>query len=51
VEQSPGRQIRTALQLLVANVRNKTPIQPTAIEPILITSDNLSAAARFAEVK
>jgi inositol transport system substrate-binding protein len=51
VEQSPGKQIRTALQMLVAKVRSKTDIKSTAIEPILITSANLSAAARYAEVK
>lgn len=51
VEQSPGRQIRTALQVLVANIRNKTEIRSVGIEPILITKDNLAEAARFGEVK
>lgn len=51
VEQSPGRQIRTALQILVAKMRNKTAMKSTAIEPILITKANLAEAARFNEVK
>lgn len=51
VEQSPGRQIRTALQILVANMRDQTVMQSAAIEPILITNANLADAARFNEVK
>jgi len=51
VEQSPGKQIRTALQLVVANIRNKTPIKSVGIEPVLITKSNLSEAARFGELK
>ncbi|MCS4293014.1 inositol transport system substrate-binding protein [Comamonas sp. BIGb0152] len=51
VEQSPGRQIRTALQMLVAHLRDQTAMKSTAIAPILITKANLSEAARFNEVK
>lgn len=51
VEQSPGRQIRTALQMLVAHMRQQTAMQSAAIEPILITKANLADAARFGEVK
>lgn len=51
VEQSPGKQIRTALQALVAKIRNKTEIKTVGIEPLLITKANLAEAARFAEVK
>ncbi len=51
VEQDPGRQIRTALRALVDNIRKKTPIQSTAVEPVVITSANLNAAARFSELK
>lgn len=51
VEQSPGRQIRTALQVLVGNIRNKAQIQSVGIEPILITQSNLAQAARFSQVK
>lgn len=51
VEQSPGRQIRTALQVLVANIRNKTEIRSAAIEPILITRANIAEAARAGELK
>lgn len=51
VEQSPGKQIRTALQALVARIRNKTEIKSIGIEPVLITKTNLSDAARFGELK
>lgn len=51
VEQSPGKQIRAALQAVVSKVREKKEIKTVAIEPILITSSNLSDAARFSEVK
>ncbi len=51
VEQSPGRQIRTALQVLMANIRNKTEIKTVAIEPILITRTNIAEAARAGELK
>jgi inositol transport system substrate-binding protein len=51
VEQSPGKQIRVALQALVANIRTKSELKSVAIEPILITKDNLAEAARIGEVK
>lgn len=51
VEQSPGKQIRTALQVLVASIRNKADIKSVGIEPILITKGNLAEAARYGEVK
>jgi inositol transport system substrate-binding protein len=51
VEQDPGRQIRTALGELVANIRNKTPMHTIAIKPILILRDNLDDAARIGEVR
>jgi len=51
VEQDPGRQIRTALRALVDNIRKKTAIESTAVEPVVITAANLDAAARFSEVK
>jgi inositol transport system substrate-binding protein len=51
VEQDPGRQIRTALRTLVDNIRNKKPIESVAVEPVVITSANLNAAARFSELK
>jgi inositol transport system substrate-binding protein len=51
VEQDPGRQIRTALRTLVDNIRNKKPIESVAVEPVVITSANLDAAARFSELK
>jgi inositol transport system substrate-binding protein len=51
VEQSPGKQIRVALQTLVNHIRTKSELKSVAIEPVLITKDNLNEAARFGEVK
>lgn len=51
VEQDPNRQIVAALRTLVAQIRDKKPMESAAIEPVLITSANLSAAARYAELK
>lgn len=51
VEQDPGRQVRAALDALVANIREQTPMRSVAIAPILITRDNLADAARIGEVK
>lgn len=51
VEQSPSRQIRTALRLVVDSIRNGTEIQSTSIEPILITAENLNQAERIGELK
>lgn len=51
VEQSPSRQIRTALNQLTAYLRDGTPIEGANITPILITKDNLNKAERLSEVK
>jgi inositol transport system substrate-binding protein len=51
VEQSPSVQIRTALKALVDNIRNQTELKSTAIEPVLITAENIQKAERIAEVK
>jgi inositol transport system substrate-binding protein len=51
VEQSPSRQIRTALRELVEYIRNKNPVRSSNIDPVLITRDNLDAAERLSEVK
>jgi inositol transport system substrate-binding protein len=51
VEQDPGRQIRTALRALVDSIRTKKPIETVAVEPVVITAANLSAAARYSELK
>jgi inositol transport system substrate-binding protein len=51
VEQSPSRQIRAALDQLVANIRTRAPITGANITPILITAKNLGEAERINELK
>jgi len=51
VEQSPSRQIRTALDQLVARIRAKAPIKGASIQPVLITRANLGQAERIGEVR
>lgn len=51
VEQSPSRQIRTALDQLVAHIRTKAPITGDNITPILITTANLGQAERISEAR
>jgi inositol transport system substrate-binding protein len=51
VEQSPSRQIRTALRQLVERIRSGAEMKSTSIEPVLITPDTLQQAERLSEVK
>jgi len=51
VEQSPSRQIRIALDQLVARIRTKAAIQGARIQPVLITRANLNQAERIGEVR
>lgn len=51
VEQSPSRQIRVALDQLVAHIRTGAPIVGASITPILITRQNLAQAERIGEVR
>ncbi|HEY6870835.1 MAG TPA: substrate-binding domain-containing protein, partial [Novosphingobium sp.] len=51
VEQSPSRQIRIALDQVVANIRRGTPITGARVVPILVTAHNLADAERIGEVK
>jgi inositol transport system substrate-binding protein len=41
VEQSPGKQVRTALDILVDYIRNKKPMQSVTIAPVVIDSSDL----------
>lgn len=50
VEQSPSRQIRTALRQLVARMRGGDAMSGGSIRPVLITRENLAAAERFREL-
>jgi inositol transport system substrate-binding protein len=51
VDQGPSKQVRTALQSIVNNIRNKTELKTTLITPTLITKDNLEQAERYNEIK
>jgi inositol transport system substrate-binding protein len=50
VEQSPSRQIRTALRQVVGSVRDGSPLTSVSIEPVVITRETLSSAERLNEV-
>jgi len=51
VEQSPMNQARTALQQLVAQIRQHTPMPGASIAPVLITQSNVNQAERIGEVR
>ncbi len=51
IEQSPARQIRSALQQVLGAARNGDTLKPVSITPVLITSANLNEAERFDEMK
>lgn len=51
VEQSPSRQIRSALQQVLGAARNGAAMEPVSITPVLITNANLGEAERFDEMK
>jgi inositol transport system substrate-binding protein len=51
VEQSPMKQARAALQQLVAQIRQHTPMTGASIAPVLITQSNVSQAERIGEVQ
>jgi inositol transport system substrate-binding protein len=51
IEQSPGKQVRTGLDLLVDYIRNKKPMQSVTISPVVIDSSDLDKAERIDEAK
>jgi inositol transport system substrate-binding protein len=51
VEQSPGKQVRTALDELADHLRNKTPMQSVSIAPFVVDNANLDKAERIDEAK
>jgi inositol transport system substrate-binding protein len=51
IEQSPINQARTALQQLVAQIRQHTPMPGASIVPLLITQANVNQAERIGEVR
>jgi inositol transport system substrate-binding protein len=51
IEQSPKSQARAALQQLVAQIRQHTPMPGASIVPVLITQSNVNQAERIGEVR
>jgi inositol transport system substrate-binding protein len=51
IEQSPMNQARTALQQLVARIRQHTPMSGASIAPVLITQANVNQAERIGEAR
>jgi inositol transport system substrate-binding protein len=44
VDQKPGAQIRTALQMVVNHLRNRAPLHSATIDAVLVTQENVEAA-------
>jgi hypothetical protein len=51
IEQSPGKQIRTGLQIVVDDIRKKVDLHDQVIKPFLVDKSNLDQAERIAEAK
>jgi inositol transport system substrate-binding protein len=51
IEQSPGKQVRTALQVIVDHIRNKSPLHDEVLKPFIVDQSNLDKAERIAEAK
>jgi inositol transport system substrate-binding protein len=44
VDQRLGGQVRTAVDAMVAFLREKKPLTPTTLAPVIVTSDNIAEA-------
>jgi inositol transport system substrate-binding protein len=51
IEQSPGKQVRTAMQELVDFIRNKKAMQDNAMQPFTVDKESLDKAERIGEAK
>lgn len=51
VEQSPGKQVRTAMDELVGYLRDKTPMQSVSLPPFVVDNSNLDKAERIDEAR
>ena len=51
IEQSPGKQVSTAMEIVVDFIRNKTPMHDEVIKPFLVDKENLDQAERIGEAK
>ena len=51
IEQSPGKQVRTAMGIVLDYLRNKTPMHDEVIKPFLVDKENLDQAERIGQAK
>ena len=51
IKQSPGKQIRTAMGIIVDHIRKKTPLHDQVIKPFLVDKTDLDKAERIGEAK
>ncbi|WP_457792370.1 substrate-binding domain-containing protein [Pseudomonas syringae] len=47
VEQSPSKQIRTALRMAVKKVRGEAELETVIVQPFMVTQENLSKAEQY----
>ncbi|RON13247.1 sugar ABC transporter substrate-binding protein [Pseudomonas frederiksbergensis] len=51
VEQSPSKQIRTALQMAVKKVRGEGELETVIVQPFMVTQENLSQAEQYSAIQ
>jgi inositol transport system substrate-binding protein len=51
IEQSPGKQVRTAMEELVDSIRNKKAMEDTAMQPYSVDTGTVDKAERIGEAK
>lgn len=51
IEQSPGKQVRIALEEVVEYIRNKKPMETTWVQPFSVDQSSLDKAERIGEAK
>jgi len=51
VEQSPSKQIRTALRMVVKKARGEAELETVIVQPFMVTLDNLSQAEQYSAIQ
>lgn len=51
VEQSPSKQIRTALRMAVKKVRGEAELETVIVQPFMVTQENLSQAEQYSAIQ
>ncbi|WP_347912555.1 sugar ABC transporter substrate-binding protein [Pseudomonas grandcourensis] len=51
VEQSPSKQIRTALRMAVKKVRGEAELETIIVQPFMVTQENLSQAEQYSAIQ